>query len=142
MTKESKVIQLKRETASESTIDTSKLEEVSSKIKNHKPSLSIGDITEPEKYAVHTISVNIEIAAPFSIEDEVIDDNTKRCEDLSVEFLNSVIIPTVTSVAEFIEAHPEYDCFKQEVQSGTKSLFSFASSDRLRMLTDELVNSL
>ena len=137
-----KVLSLKREQKSESTVDTSKLEEVSKKLRDHKPSLSIGDITDVEGYGAHTIGFNMQIVAPFSTADDDFERNLSLCENVSVEFLNDVIVPMVSSVSAFIEKHPEYDCFKQEIMSGTKPLMSFAMNDKLQQLAGELIKAL
>lgn len=143
MTEETnKVFSLKREQKSESSIDTSKLEEVSKKLRDHKPSLSIGDITDVKAYGAHTIGFNMQIVAPFSTADDDFKRNLSLCEDVSVEFLNDVIVPMVSSVSSFIDKHPEYDCFKQEIVSGTKPLMSFAMNDKLQQLAKDLVNTL
>ena len=137
-----KVFSLKREQKNESTVNTSKLEEVSKKLRDHKPSLSIGDITEVEGYGVHTMGFNMQIVAPFSNADDDFERNLSLCENVSIEFLNDVIVPMVSSVSAFIDKHPEYDCFKQEIMSGTKPLMSFAMNNKLQQLTNELVKTL
>lgn len=137
-----KVFSLRREQKSESSIDTNKLDEVSKKLRDHKPSLSIGDITDVENYGAHTMGINMQIVAPFSTADDDFKRNLSLCEDVSVEFLNDVIIPTVSSIVEFINKHPEYDCFNQEIASDTRPLMSFVMNDKLQQLADELVKTL
>ena len=138
-----KVIELTRKVVKESTVDTTELSKLTETLSSHKPSLSLSDIDEPEKYGIHTMGIYWELGAPISIEDkETTEQNSKRCEETSVEFMNSVIIPTLNSLNEFVKSHPEYDCLKQEITSGTKSLASFAINGKLQEFATRLVDSL